>query len=105
MNKLVAVRYLMKLLNFLLLAFAKAYAQPPKAYFSNDKKKMAVNTSREERWWNLLHYKISIIPDYNKKSIVGTNEVSFIALRPGNRLRIDLQEPMQITKINFHIIT
>lgn len=57
------------------------------------------NTPEIYAWWNLLHYSIDIIPDYNAKRITGTNEVRFVARQAGKIIRLDLQEPMQITRV------
>lgn len=60
-----------------------------------------VNTSKERYWWNLLHYKIAITPDFSKKFISGTNKVTFTALQTGNTIQIDLKDPMRITSITW----
>lgn len=52
-----------------------------------------------QKWWNLLYYNISILPDYNKKYIEGRNNLTFIALEPGGIMQIDLYEPMKITNV------
>ncbi len=58
-------------------------------------------TAAEHRWWNLLHYTISIRPDYDKQFISGTNEVSFAALSAGQSLYISLQQPMHILQVRW----
>jgi len=45
----------------------------------------------EDRWWNLLHYKIDITPDYQKKYISGHNSISFIAVDTGRVLQVNLK--------------
>ncbi len=61
------------------------------------------NSSQDERrWWDLLHYDISIAPDYNKKFISGTNSIRFRALQTAKRMQIDLMEPMIIDSIKWN---
>ena len=59
------------------------------------------NISQAYRWWNLLHYTINITPDYNKKFITGTNSITFYAIQTGGSVKIDLQQPMLITAVNW----
>src|ERR1700722_1170042 len=53
-------------------------------------------------WWNVLHYDISIKPDYDNKFIAGANTIRFRVLQPGATMQIDLQQPMSITSISWH---
>lgn len=62
---------------------------------------LPLNTDPYYKWWNLLHYTISIQPDYINKKIQGTNMVKFKALQEGQVMRIDLQDPMQILQITW----
>ncbi len=52
----------------------------------------------ERAWWDVLHYSILVTPDFNKKSINGKVDIRFKVLASGNRMQIDLQEPMELTK-------
>ena len=36
-------------------------------------------------WWDVLTYKIHVTPDYNKKSINGSNEIQFKVLQKNQR--------------------
>src|SRR5215217_5362297 len=51
----------------------------------------------ERAWWDVLKYDITVEPDAVSKSITGSNIITFKALKPGKRMQIDLQEPMEIT--------
>ncbi|HVX49725.1 MAG TPA: M1 family metallopeptidase [Chitinophagaceae bacterium] len=70
--------------------------------FAQAKETMPAGTSPYYSWWNVLHYTIHITPDYTKKFLTGTNTIEFKALRAGQQLQIDLQEPMVITGISFN---
>src|SRR2546423_10816515 len=56
---------------------------------------------QEQKWWNLLYYKIDITPDYGRKYITGTNSITFSALQSNTILQIDLQNPMRITSVRW----
>jgi aminopeptidase N len=56
---------------------------------------------QEQKWWNLLYYKIDITPDFGRKYITGTNSVTFSALQSDTILQIDLQAPMRITSVRW----
>ena len=70
---------------------------PPK--IEGNKETVPANVIPAHKWWNLLHYAISIVPDYNAKFISGSNSITFSALEAGKVMQIDLQEPMIITGI------
>src|SRR5437764_5219670 len=53
----------------------------------------------EREWWDVLHYylKVEFFPD--TKRLKGSNSITFKTLKPGNKMQIDLQPPLAITKI------
>ncbi len=53
----------------------------------------------ERRWWDLQHYDLSIEVFPDSKTIRGSNQIDFVALEDGDRLQIDLQPPLKITKV------
>lgn len=52
-------------------------------------------------WWNVVHYDISIHPDFGSKSLSGRNEIRFrtISSSHADFLQIDLQSPMHIDSV------
>ena len=65
-------------------------------------KETAPSTIRQEqKWWNLLNYKIDITPDYGRKYISGKNSITFSALQSDTVMQIDLQTPMKITGVTW----
>ncbi|WP_448547592.1 M1 family metallopeptidase [Thalassotalea fusca] len=52
----------------------------------------------ERAWWDLSHYHLDIRVEPDKKTIAGTNTVTYRVLSDANRLQIELQAPMQLTK-------
>ncbi len=53
----------------------------------------------ERDWWDVLHYdlKVQFLPE--TKRLKGSNAITFKTLKPGNKMQIDLQPPLAITKI------
>ena len=55
--------------------------------------------TKERIWWDLTHYDLNIKVNTKDKTISGYNTVKYTVLEEKQTMQIDLQEPMQITKI------
>ena len=55
--------------------------------------------TREREWWDLLHYDLELEIHLGTKSLKGSNTITFEALSPGDRMQIDLQPPLEITRV------
>src|SRR5438270_8493666 len=53
----------------------------------------------EREWWDVQHYDLSVRFLPEERMIRGSNVISFKTLKPGSRMQIDLQMPLDITKI------
>ncbi|ANI88418.1 peptidase M1 [Arachidicoccus ginsenosidimutans] len=53
----------------------------------------------ERAWWDVLRYDITVKPDYETKSIVGKNVITYFD-NGGKTMQIDMQEPMEIDSIS-----
>jgi aminopeptidase N len=53
----------------------------------------------ERAWWDLRHYDLDITVDPESKSIAGTNTMKYMVLSKKKRLQVELQAPMQLTKV------
>jgi aminopeptidase N len=53
----------------------------------------------EREWWDVLHYHLAVEFFPETKRLKGSNTITFKTLKPGNRMQIDLQPPLAITKI------
>ena len=53
----------------------------------------------ERVWWDLTYYHLDIKVDPDNKYISGKNTIQYKILKPHNLLQIDLQSPLQITKV------
>ncbi|HTJ11295.1 MAG TPA: M1 family metallopeptidase [Dinghuibacter sp.] len=83
------------LILFGLSGFAQsAFAQP-------GREKMPASTLPEQAWWNVLHYSISIRPDFPTHTLTGTNTIAFRAVKPGQTLLLDLLAPMTISSVSW----
>ena len=52
-------------------------------------------------WWDVMEYDIRVTPDYENKSIAGTNEITFRVTKQPKKgvMQIDLQQPLVIDNI------
>lgn len=55
----------------------------------------------ERAWWNVLHYAITVQPDFDSKTISASTSIRFKAKAAGNKMQIDLQGTLQIDSINI----
>ena len=53
----------------------------------------------ERTWWDLKHYDLSVEIIPSKKSIKGTNIISYQVINEAKVLQLDLQEPLTVTSI------
>ncbi|OZV68039.1 M1 family metallopeptidase [Winogradskyella aurantia] len=53
----------------------------------------------ERAWWDLIYYHLDIEVKPNEKFISGKNTVHYKVLKPYQVMQIDLQAPMEITKV------
>lgn len=53
----------------------------------------------ERAWWDLSHYNLAIKVDPTNKTLSGTNTMKYRVLADQQRLQIELQAPMQLTKV------
>ena len=54
----------------------------------------------ERAWWDLLRYDLALEVFPESRSIKGSNKITFRVIKPTNKkMQIDLQEPLEITRI------
>lgn len=68
-----------------------------KKFTRQDHLRGAVTPERE--WWDVQHYHLTLEVFPEAKSIKGSNLITFKVIKPHNRMQIDLQEPLSITRI------
>ena len=53
----------------------------------------------EREWWDVLHYDLSVQFLPETRTIKGSNVITFKTLKAGKKMQIDLQTPLNITKV------
>src|SRR5688572_31414627 len=53
----------------------------------------------EREWWDLLQYHLQVEFLPETRRLRGSNTITFKTLKPGNKMQIDLQPPLSVTKI------
>ena len=58
----------------------------------------------ERSWWDVLHYDITVTPDFNTKTIKGKTTIQYKVLpnQKSDYLQIDLQKPLTIDSIFYN---
>ncbi len=52
-------------------------------------------------WWDATHYDVTIRPEFAAQRIEGATRISFRAVQNGQRLQIDLQQPLEVRSISI----
>ncbi|WP_269222883.1 M1 family metallopeptidase [Flavobacterium sp. IMCC34518] len=55
--------------------------------------------TKERAWWDIKHYNLDIKVNPADSTITGSNTILYKVLQPYSVMQIDLQKPMEITKI------
>jgi aminopeptidase N len=86
----------------LLLSFAMSQSQDlthnNKIIFSHQDS-LRGNLNENRIWWDVQHYNLDIAVNPKDSTITGFNEIEYLVLKSNNVMQIDLQAPMQISKI------
>jgi aminopeptidase N len=90
--------------SFLLLTFY-SFAQPlnqKKSFTHQDTLRGSVGPERI--WWDVLHYDISVTPDYANKTITGKTTIQYKVIedKHNDYLQIDLQKPLTVDTIFYN---
>jgi len=77
---------------------ALAQQQPiPDGFSRQDMLRGSVTPERQ--WWDVQHYKLTLQVMPETKSIQGSNVITFETRADGDRMQIDLQAPLEITRV------
>jgi aminopeptidase N len=55
----------------------------------------------ERAWWDVRHYAVFVTPDLDQRTIKGRTYITFTATKPGRRMQIDLQQPLEVDSIHL----
>jgi aminopeptidase N len=88
-------------LSLLFLSFfsADVFAQTGESVADQRAVQLRGSVTAERAWWDLQRYDLKIEVDPKAKTIQGTNQITFVPMRPGNKLQIDLQAPLKIESV------
>ena len=53
----------------------------------------------ERAWWDVQHYELSLRVMPETKSIEGSNVITFKVVAKGDRMQVDLQKPLAVTRV------
>lgn len=53
----------------------------------------------ERAWWDVTFYDLLVVPNPKDSTITGVNTIHYKALKPGLVMQVDLQEPLEITRV------
>ncbi|BAO76780.1 M1 family metallopeptidase [Winogradskyella sp. PG-2] len=96
-NKLY-LNYLLGFLVFLITINVEAQLLQDKTNF-NRQDTLRGSITPERSWWDLTYYHLDIEVKPDEKFIYGKNTIQYKVLEPNEVMQIDLQEPMEITKV------
>lgn len=88
---------LRKLAGIGLLFVSLASFAQKKAFTHADTLRGAITPERE--WWDLNYYHLSVRPNANDSTLTGSTVITYKVLKPYQTMQVDLQEPLQITKV------
>jgi aminopeptidase N len=52
-------------------------------------------------WWDVVFYDLTVTPDIKAKTIEGQNTIVFKTVKEGRQMQVDLQQPLEITKVVY----
>ena len=57
----------------------------------------------ERAWWDATFYDVSVKPDLSAFTIQGTTIIAFLAVEKGQRMQLDLQQPLVVDSITYEV--
>ncbi|QCR21722.1 M1 family metallopeptidase [Pontibacter sp. SGAir0037] len=57
------------------------------------------SVTKERAWWDLTYYHLNVKVNLSDSTISGTNTIQYKVLEPYQRMQIDMQQPMNISKV------
>ncbi|MEM7477045.1 MAG: M1 family metallopeptidase [Planctomycetota bacterium] len=90
----------MKLMAWILFSASLANSLAQEQEFT-EQDRLRGSVTPEREWWDLQRYELDIEVFPEEKRLEGSNKIQFQVLKPAQRMQIDLQEPMKITKVLF----
>jgi aminopeptidase N len=85
-----------QLIFFFLLFNLNSYSQD---YNFTKQDTLRGSITPERAWWDLVYYHLDISVKPDEKFIEGSNTITYNVLNSSDRLQVDLQSPLKITKV------
>ncbi len=94
------MKNLFLILSFFITSFC--FSQQKQTFTHADTLRGSLNPNRT--WWDVLRYDISVTPNYEAKTITGSNTITYKIAEKNHPalMQIDLQQPMIIDSILFN---
>lgn len=87
------------LLSFLPAVSVLLFAQEP----PSRKDTLKGSNTPEKAWWKLIHFDLTVEPDYTSQTISGRNSIEYTVLQAHQTsLQLDLRAPLHIDSVLFH---
>jgi aminopeptidase N len=83
---------------FLILPVKAQYHAPPEKIFTRQDS-LRGSITPERAWWDLTYYHLDITVNPVDSTINGSNTVTYKVIKPYGLMQIDLQEPLNLTKV------
>lgn len=92
------IKIIISLLSILNVSYIKAQQKNEKFTLADT---LRGSITTERAWWDVLHYDISVTPDYLDKSISGSNRITYkvVKLNTAIKMQIDLKDPLVIDSV------
>ena len=87
----------MKKIFTCILLFSSTFILSQESFTRQDTLRGTITPERE--WWDLTYYHLDVKVDPEKKFISGSNTIHYRVLENKDRMQIDLQAPLNITKV------
>ncbi|WP_418262919.1 M1 family metallopeptidase [Flavobacterium faecale] len=78
------------------------FAQKPDSYLGVNftrQDSLRGSVTKERVWWDVKKYHLNLKVSPKDSAVIGSNKVTYVVLNEYSVMQIDLQEPLQITKI------
>lgn len=93
------MNYFPRITTFIILLFTTTFLSAQ--YTHQDTLRGTIGPERA--WWDVLHYDLSVTPDYDARSIIGRTTIQYKVLpdQKTDYMQIDLQQPLKIDTLFY----
>lgn len=95
------MKFLTPALLLLVCTLSAAQDATEKQNDSSKQDRLRGSIGEARSWWDVQHYHLSLQVFPEEQRISGSNVITFMTLNSHDRMQIDLQTPLEITKVTF----